>query len=40
MAVSTYLSTREAADLLGVSLRTVQLWVESGTLRAWKTAGG
>jgi len=40
LAVNTYLSTREAADLLGVSLRTVQLWVESGTLRAWKTAGG
>ncbi len=35
-----YLSTREAADLLGVALRTVQLWVEAGTLRAWKTAGG
>lgn len=33
-------STREAAKLLGVSLRTVQLWVESGVLRAWKTAGG
>lgn len=35
-----YLTTREAADLLGVSLRTAQLWVEAGTLRAWKTAGG
>lgn len=34
------LSTREAANLLGVSLRTIQLWVESGVLRAWKTAGG
>lgn len=33
-------STREAASLLGVSLRTAQLWVESGVLRAWKTAGG
>lgn len=38
--VTTYLSTREAADRLGVSLRSVQLWVESGALRAWKTAGG
>lgn len=37
---STYLSTREAADRLGVSLRSVQLWVENGVLRAWKTAGG
>ena len=35
-----YLSTRAAAQLLGVSLRTVQLWVENGTLVAWKTAGG
>ena len=35
-----FCSTREAARLLGVSLRTVQLWVESGVLQAWKTAGG
>lgn len=33
-------TTREAAQRLGVSLRTVQLWVEGGVLRAWKTAGG
>jgi len=33
-------STREAADRLGVSLRTVQLWSEAGVLRAWKTPGG
>jgi excisionase family DNA binding protein len=33
-------TTKQAADLLGVSLRTVQLWVESGVLKAWKTAGG
>jgi len=26
--------------MLGVSHRTVQLWVESGVLQAWKTAGG
>lgn len=37
---SEYLTTREAAAILGVALRTAQLWVESGTLRAWKTAGG
>lgn len=37
---SNLCSTREAAALLGVSLRTAQLWVESGVLRAWKTAGG
>ncbi|MCC7005213.1 MAG: response regulator [Ottowia sp.] len=35
-----YCSTREAAALLGVSLRTAQLWVENGVLLAWKTAGG
>lgn len=35
-----YLSTREAADLLGISIRTAQVWVESGMLEAWKTPGG
>jgi len=32
--------TKEAANQLGVSVRTVQLWVEKGTLQAWKTDGG
>jgi len=36
----SFLTTREAASLLGVSVRTIQLWVESGVLNAWKTAGG
>ncbi|MCB5184137.1 response regulator [Methylobacillus gramineus] len=35
-----FISTREASKILEVSLRTVQLWVESGVLKAWKTAGG
>lgn len=35
-----FCTTREAAELLGVSLRTAQLWVESGLLEAWKTEGG
>lgn len=35
-----YVSSREAADLLGISLRTAQLWVENGVLVAWKTPGG
>ncbi len=35
-----FLSTREAAARLGVALSTVQAWVESGILPAWKTAGG
>lgn len=35
-----YCTTKEAAERLGVSLRTVQLWVEQGKLDAWKTGGG
>lgn len=37
---NNYVTTSEAASILGVSLRTIQLWVESGVLKAWKTAGG
>lgn len=33
-------STREASRLLGISVRTTQLWVEEGHLQAWKTPGG
>jgi excisionase family DNA binding protein len=36
----TFCTTRQAADRLGVSVGTVQLWVENGVLEAWKTAGG
>lgn len=35
-----YCSTSDAARVLGVSLRTIQTWVESGALHAWKTPGG
>lgn len=35
-----FISTREAARLLGVSLTTAQTMAETGELRAWKTAGG
>lgn len=35
-----FLTSREAASLLGVALSTVQLWTESGVLHAWKTGGG
>lgn len=35
-----FCTTREAANLLAVSMRTAQLWVESGLLEAWKTEGG
>ncbi|MDQ2137695.1 response regulator [Alcaligenaceae bacterium B3P038] len=34
------ITTREAAELLGVSVRTAQTWVEAGTLDSWKTPGG
>lgn len=40
MADTEYLSTRQAAIRLGVSLGTVQNMVESGALEAWKTTGG
>lgn len=35
-----YLTTRQAATMLDVSQRTVQVWVEKGQLEAWKTVGG
>ena len=40
MSEKQYYSTIETSKLLGVSVRTVQLWVENGDLEAWKTAGG
>jgi len=36
----TFCTTREAAEILGVSLKTAQLWTESGLLEAWRTEGG
>ncbi|MGM9489265.1 excisionase family DNA-binding protein [Ideonella sp. YS5] len=33
-------STIEVAKRLGISLQTVQRWVDSGRLKAWKTPGG
>lgn len=33
-------TTSEAAKALGICVRTTQLWVEAGRLRAWKTPGG
>lgn len=35
-----YYSSREAAEILGVAVSTIQLWTNSGLLRAWTTAGG
>jgi excisionase family DNA binding protein len=37
---SDLMTTREVGEVLGVAVRTVQLWVESGVLPAWRTAGG
>lgn len=34
------LTTAQAAKILGVSVRTAQLWIESGALASWKTPGG
>jgi excisionase family DNA binding protein len=39
-AAAEFCSTKQAASIIGVSHRTIQLWVESGVLQAWKTAGG
>lgn len=33
-------TTKQAADKLGVTSRTVLLWSESGLLKSWKTPGG
>lgn len=35
-----YLTTREAAKLLRISVRSAQQWVERGRLVGWKTEGG
>ena len=40
LPISNYLTTREAAELLEVSVPTVQNWVERGLLSSWKTEGG
>ncbi|CAH2903138.1 MAG: Circadian input kinase A [uncultured Paraburkholderia sp.] len=34
------ITTREAAELLGVSIRTAQTWIEQNALDSWKTPGG
>jgi excisionase family DNA binding protein len=35
-----YCTTRQAADMIGLSLGTVRHMIESGELAAWKTGGG
>lgn len=34
------ITTRAAAELLGVSIRTAQTWIEQNALESWKTPGG
>ncbi|MEO5342244.1 MAG: response regulator [Gammaproteobacteria bacterium SHHR-1] len=38
--LKSFCTTRDAAQMLGISQRSAQLWVESGVLEAWKTEGG
>lgn len=33
-------TTRDAAELLGVSVSTAQKWIEGGAIASWKTPGG
>lgn len=40
MITANTLTTKEAARLLGASVRSVQLWVDAGELQAYKTPGG
>jgi excisionase family DNA binding protein len=35
-----YYTSREAAELLGVAVSTIQLWTNNGSLSAWTTDGG
>jgi len=35
-----YLTTRQAAEMLGVAVSTVQQWTNEGLLSAWTTSGG
>lgn len=40
LPLKAFCTTSEAAEMLSISLRTAQLWVENGQLQAWKTEGG
>nr|WP_297349069.1 response regulator [uncultured Glaciecola sp.] len=39
-AKEKYCTSKQAASLLEVTTRTIQLWSESGILQTWKTPGG
>lgn len=36
----TVLTTRAAAEMLGVAVSTAQQWIENGAIPSWKTPGG
>ena len=38
--LKAFCTTSEAARMLGISVRTAQMWAERGLLEAWKTDGG
>ncbi|WP_299195049.1 response regulator [uncultured Amphritea sp.] len=38
--MTKYYTTGQAAKVLGVCIRTVQLWGEAGRIESWKTSGG
>jgi excisionase family DNA binding protein len=38
--LKSFVTTHEASQMLGVTMRTVQLWANSGLLTCWKTEGG
>ena len=35
-----YLTTKQAAEMLGVAVSTIQQWANEGLLKAWTTGGG
>lgn len=39
-AQKLFVTTRQAAKILNVSLKTVQLWADKGLLKLWMTEGG
>lgn len=38
--MNNYYTTGQAAKILGVCIRTVQLWVKEGRIACWRTSGG
>lgn len=39
-SAQSFITRAEAAELLSVSNRTINRWVDKGVIKAWKTAGG